>query len=359
MPRSSFIRLVHRAAAVLFFLAATASPAAEPDPGKAARSPADDLPPHISRLTWFGERADWSHDGKRILFVGKSYGDVYEVELATRTIRPVTHRFYHGGFTRALYLANGDILLSGCMSFDAAHPHLNRTEKAELWILDRSLEKPPVRLGEKCSEGPAVSRTKMRIAWTVVDVQAPDRLEKGQSQIWLAEIEYEGGVPKLSGKRLVLDSKKLPFRCTLETQNFRRPEERELTFSAYGYGETEVMGVEIETGKVTNWSNAPAQYDEPEGIFPDGRFTLVESDRPSGAGWQKIDIWKLALDGSGAMERLTRFSDVPGFKASNPVVSDDGRFMAFQMARSDEPAGVGHGIFVYDLEAAARAGGRE
>ena len=62
-----------------------------------------------------------------------------------------------------------------------------------------------------------------------------------------------------------------------------------------------------------------------------------------------------ANDGSGNTERLTFFSDFPGYKASNPVVSDDGKFIAFQMAKSREAAGVGHGIFVYDTEKAARA----
>jgi len=41
-----------------------------------------------------------------------------------------------------------------------------------------------------------------------------------------------------------------------------------------------------------------------------------------------------------------------GYKASNPVVSDDGRFIAFQLAKSREAAGVGHGIFVYDVQEA-------
>jgi hypothetical protein len=35
------------------------------------------------------------------------------------------------------------------------------------------------------------------------------------------------------------------------------------------------------------------------------------------------------------------------------VVSDDGKFMAFQMARSRDPAGVGYGIFLYDFAGAA------
>lgn len=65
-----------------------------------------------------------------------------------------------------------------------------------------------------------------------------------------------------------------------------------------------------------------------------------------------MDLWKLKLDGSGAYERLTHFSDYPDFKASNPVVSDDGKFIAFQMAKSREAAGVGHGIFIFDIEKA-------
>ena len=44
--------------------------------------------------------------------------------------------------------------------------------------------------------------------------------------------------------------------------------------------------------------------------------------------------------------------DYAGYKASNPVVSDDGRFMAFQMAKSRDAAGVGYGIFIFDFEKA-------
>ena len=97
---------------------------------------------------------------------------------------------------------------------------------------------------------------------------------------------------------------------------------------------------------------APGQYDEPEGIFPDGQFTLVECDKHNHAGSGHIDLYKLTLDGSGHYERLTNFSDYDGYKASNPVVSDDGRFIAFQLATSREAAGVGHGIFIYDIERA-------
>jgi hypothetical protein len=339
----------------LFLCGLPALSAESPAPAKAGKCPADELPPHITRLTWFGERADWSRDGQRILFLGKTYGDVYEVELATKIIRPVTHHYHHRGYTRALYLANGDILLSGPEAFDPKNPHVSRVQ-CFLSVLDKSLTKPPVPLGTKCSEGPAVSRRRLHIAWTQVSEQYPDEMPSGSSRIHEADLVYADGKPRLTGQKLVLDSRDLPFRCTLETQNFRPPEERELTFSAYGHQGTDVCAVDLVTKKVVNYSNAPDQYDEPEGIFPDGQSTLVECDRQNRQGSGHIDLWRLKLDGSGQVERLTFFSDYPGYKASNPVVSDDGRFMAFQMAKSNDPAGVGYGIFIYDFAKAKRSG---
>lgn len=307
-------------------------------------NPEEHLPANIKRLTQFGQRADFSHDGKKVLFLEKTYGDVYEYELATGKISLITGYFYHGGFTRALYLANGDVLLSGCTSFDAANPHVNRQKKAELWVLDKSYKKPPVRLGTKCSEGPAVSRKNMKIAWTVASNQYPDSMEKGQYLFYMADVVYTNGVPHLANKKVILDNEDTPFK-DMEVQNFVPPLEKSITFSAYGYQGTEVMLLNLETGKITNMSNAPNEYDEPEGIYPDGKFTLVESDKATGA----VDIYKLALDGSGKMKRLTFFSDYEGYKSSNPVVSDDGRYMAFQIAKSTDLAGIGYGIFLMDL----------
>jgi hypothetical protein len=50
----------------IVFVVAQLICAAEPQPGD---SPADHLPPYITQLTAFGERPDWSPDGKRILFL--------------------------------------------------------------------------------------------------------------------------------------------------------------------------------------------------------------------------------------------------------------------------------------------------
>jgi len=308
-----------------------------PAPAKGV-SPLDELPVYIRRVTHFGQRADWSHDGRRILFIEKTFGDVYELDLERNSIRPMTHRYFHEGYTRALYLSNGDILLSGAREFDSTDPWPSRDEEnAELWVLKKDLSSPATVLGEHCSEGPAVSRRRMTIAWT-----------QGGA-FYTGDIVYEGGVPRLANKKKILDVRDLPFDCDLETQNFRPPDGKEIIFSAYGYQGSEVMGVDIETGKVVNYSLAPEQYDEPEGIFPDGKYTTVECDRHSRKGTDYIDIYKLRLDGQGRTERLTLFAEYPGYKATNPVISDDGRYMAFQFARKGDPAGVGRGIMVFDL----------
>jgi hypothetical protein len=318
------------------------------------KNPADKLPPHICRATWFGERADWSHDGKRVLFLSKTFGDAMEFDLATKVIRNLTAHYPHGGYTRALYLQNGDILLSGPEQLDPRQPGEARVQ-CWLSVLDRSGTQPAIPLGTKCSEGPAVSRRRLHIAWTHVAAQYPDEMPAGTSRIQEADIVYQDGKPTLAHQKLVLDSRELPFTCTLETQNYRPPDERELTFSAYGHQGTDVAGIDLLTKKVVNYSNAPGQYDEPEGIFPSGDYTLVECDKQNLLGSSHIDVWKLRLDGSGVTERLTFFSDYPGYKASNPVVSDDGRFIAFQLAKTSEAAGVGHGIFIFDVEKACAA----
>jgi len=321
---------------------------------KAGESPADHLPPHIRQATSFGERADWSHDGKKILFLSKTFGDAMELDLGTGRIRNLTAHYPHHGYARALYLANGDVLLSGPEQFDPKDIHEARVQ-CWLYVLDKSFAKPAVALGTKCSEGPAVSRKRMHIAWTHVAAEYPNEMAAGSSRMQHADVVFENGKVKLANQQLIIDSRDLPFKCTMETQNFRPPEERELTFSAYGYQGTDVAGIDLVTKKVTNYSNSPGQYDEPEGIFPDGQYTLVECDKQNLKGSNHVDIWKLKLDGSGAYERLTYFSDYPGYKASNPVVSDDGKFIAFQMAQSRDSAGVGHGIFVFDIEKAKEA----
>jgi hypothetical protein len=313
--------------------------------------PDQNLPPHIRRLSWFGERADFSLDGKRVLFLSKTFGDAMEVDIETGVIRNLTAHYPHHGYTRALYLSNGDILLAGPTEFDPGNPGAARTH-TWLFVLRPGSGRPPQPLNVKCAEGPAVSRTRLHIAWSYRAAQFPNEMPRGSSQMHEADIVYEGDVPRLMNQKKILDSRDLPFAATLEPQNFRPPHERELIFSAYDYQGTEVFGLERATGKMTNYSNAPGVYDEPEGIFPTGAHTTVESDLHNPRDWHYADIYRLTLDGSGKMERLTYFAEVPTYRSSNPVISDDGRYMAFQMGRSGQAAGTGFGIFLYDFQKA-------
>jgi hypothetical protein len=40
-----------------------------------------------------------------------------------------------------------------------------------------------------------------------------------------------------------------------------------------------------------------------------------------------------------------------GYKSSNPVVSADGRFIAFQMAKLGDPTAAGRGLFLLGIKA--------
>ena len=82
--------------------------------------------------------------------------------------------------------------------------------------LDKSGAKPPLPLDTKCSEGPAVSRKRMHIAWTHVAAEYPDEMPAGTSRMQEADVEIvEGQPPKLVNQRLIVESRELPFPCTM------------------------------------------------------------------------------------------------------------------------------------------------
>lgn len=315
-------------------------------PVSAENGPLENLPPNIQVLTHFGERAVWSPDGKRIAFVHRTLGDAFEITVDSREIRCLTCAFVHGGYFRVHYLPGGDYLLIGPP--ESTDRQRARWNEAELWLLKKDRKSPPLRLNQKLNEGIAVSRVASRIAWAESSNQYPDRLPEGTSRLMVAEVELGPADARLVNAREV-HRDQWPH-CWLEAQDFRRGDS-ELIFSCYQpENESDVMGVSLETGNVVNYTNSPEVYDEPEGIFPDGEYTTVESDQQNDRGDGYIDIWKLRLDGTGRdYVRLTYFTEFEGYKASNPAVSPDGRYMAFQLGRSGDEPGVGYGILLMDL----------
>ncbi|MBR9998687.1 MAG: hypothetical protein KFF73_06940 [Cyclobacteriaceae bacterium] len=305
--------------------------------------PAAALPDHISTLTDFGQRAEWSLDGRYVYFVDSAGGEVWQVDVRSKRLQKITRPEYRPeghGYYRVLCLSNGDLLFT-C-----------GPERYQLYmqVMDKSLEGRPISIpGEQINEGPAISRISRKIAWS------PDH-----KKIYTGRIEYNDEVPSVVDKKLIIDNTNLVvdgirYEDILEPQNFRPPEENELIWSQYGKTaegifSSEVMGCNLVKGELFNYSRAPEQYDEPEGIFPDGTYTLIESDKHHPAGTAYIDIYKFKLDTADPeYERLTHFSEVPGYRSSNPVVRDDGKMIVFQASIAGSAAGAGCGLYLLDL----------
>jgi Tol biopolymer transport system component len=309
-------------------------------------NPIDHLPKNIEVLTHFGERADFSPDNKSIAFMAKSFGDAMVIELKTHNIRCLTCNVPAAAFLRVMHLSTGDYILIGPDHFE--NINISRSRDNELWFLSKQRGSKPIKLGQKMSEGAAVSKKNLKIAFS--ETQATD-LPEGASRIIIADLDLSDSIPRLINKKTVYESK--DRNCVLEAQDFY-DNDTKLTFTCYEPNRlASVWGIDLKTNQVTNFSNAPGSYNEVEGIFPGGLYTCVESDHQcdwlgGSRGSGNIDIWKLKLDGTGKnFTRLTNFNDYIAGKASNPVISTDGKYMAFQSAKTTDPAGVGYGLLLY------------
>lgn len=307
--------------------------------------PLKHLPQNIEVLTLFGERADISPDNKRVAFMAKTFGDAMVIDLATKKISCLTCNIPATAFVRVMHLSNGDYLLIGPEKFEN---NVSSKRSNDLWYLSKEANSKPVKIGQKVSEGVAISKSSMRIAFTEMASESETNVF---SKLTVAELHIADGSATLINRKTILES--TDKSCTVEAQDFYDNDSK-LTFFCYiPNGAFDVKGIDLATSQVTNFSNAPNAFNEPEGIFPDGKYTTVEMDRQcewlDGArGSANIDIWKMKLDGTGKdVVRLTHFNDYEGGKAANPVVSTDGKFMAFQAAKSSDPPGMGHGIMLY------------
>jgi len=293
----------------------------------------------IRRLTDKGERPVWSPDGKRIAFMDKEFGDAWELDPATGQTKCLTCGFTHPGFLRVHYLKDGDYLLLGPRR--RTNDFADRVFKTGFWWMPRDLSQGPRWLGEEHYEGVAVSRESRKIAYTKTWL---DTFLHFPSALYIAELTPEG---QIKNRRAVAWSINL-----IEAQDFL-PKDAGVTMARYT-PTYEVLGIDLATGKITNYSKSPAS-EEPEGIFPDGKFTMIESDRHARKpGDMDLELYMLSLDQTGKdVRRLTRFTEVPGEKASNPAVSPDGCRIAFMKAKkSPDPAkltGLGDGIFLLEF----------
>jgi hypothetical protein len=319
-------------------------------------NPLDQLPANEEILTHFGERADFSPDNQSIAFMDKSFGDAFVIDLKTRVIRCLTCSVPAAAFLRVMHLSNGDYILIGPEKFTDVETSRDRDN--ELWYLSSKPGSKPQRLNERMHEGAAISKTSMQISFSETHGDHPE-LAKDYSRLMVATVDLSQGAPRLTNVHKVYESS--DDSCSLEAQDFYDNDQK-MTFTCYVKQHqpadpmAKVMGIDLKTNKVTDFSKAPGFYNECEGIFPDGKYTAVEADRQVAElggerGMHNIDIWKLKLDGTGKdFTRITHFNDYEGWKASNPVISTDGKLMAFQVAHTADRAGVGYGIVLHHLQ---------
>jgi hypothetical protein len=275
--------------------------------------PVDKLPSHISALTDFGERAEWSLDGKIIYYLDHAGGEVWAIDILTKELKQITKledRPQDHGYFRVFVMWNGSLLLG----------HGDERHKLHFQILDAGLKQSPWAIeGEFFDEGAAVSRISNKIAWTY----------PGQRQIYTGEFHYSSdGKPTIRNKKLILDNSNKPiideegmtYSFIIETQDFNPKNENILIWNQYLSNEysfrSEVMSINLLTGNIENLTNSPHTYDEAENIFPSGEYIAVESDRHRPAkDVGGIDIYKFRLDGATeTYERLTycyRFKGLP------------------------------------------------
>jgi len=299
----------------------------------------------IRQLTDFGERPVWSPDGKRIAFAEKEFGDIYEIDLATEKITCLTCDFEYHEFLRVHYLKNGDYLLLGpkrrtksLLDPIVTTNLYDRIVKTGFWYMPADRSSAPRWIGEEHFEGVAVSRESGKIAYTKTYVDTPFHF---LSVLYVAEVSDEGNI---INKKAVYYSAAL-----LEAQDFL-PGDKGMTMARY-FPSMEAFGYIFDTGELINYTKNPAQ-EEPESLFPDGEFMLLECNRHDPDGL--IDIYMLSLDGTGKdARRITHFSDVPGQKANQPTVSPEGCRIAVTKTRGAIDAntitGLGLGIFLIEF----------
>jgi hypothetical protein len=338
-------------------------PSLDTEKGTLDGSPMSDLPPYVRRVLPTGMRPDWSPDGRALVYTDAPLGNVWRLDLRSGRRTNLTARFANHGFLRAYHLHSGDLLLCGPdkTPSNAGSPEAGRFD-GKLFVLQRPFTAPPVPLGRPCWEGQAVSRRTDRIAWneSTIDFTNPDQeLLVGKSEIWTGDVTRDGrGRPRLTHVTRVATRQDIGAKVApIEVQDFRGPGEGELLLTAYGVLTGEVYGLDLATGTSRDYSGYSPFYEEAEGTPRSGRFEVVERDLMVNPIPGALDLWVLDLDGSATYRRITHFNRHKGYGASNPVVSPDDRFVAFQLSVSDGAEGEGQGLFVLDLGKALAAAG--
>jgi hypothetical protein len=305
-----------------------------------------EMPPGQRLVSAFGERPVFSPTGDKLAFIGKSYGDAFEFEMATGRIRNITAHAPSEGYLRVHYLHDASYLLLGPRTLGKTREE-TRYGHIELFWMDAQGARSPVPLGRKVFEGIATSRKSNLIAWTEMTAGATPA--SASTTVFTGRLALKGGLPQIEDVRKIVTTSG----CLAEAQDFL-PDEKGLLMPCYYHGkgptgvQTKVISVDFATKQITEYPTPSNLYGEVEGIFPDGKRALVECAQDRAKG---MDICVLDLDpGKPRYTRMTNIVRYGGWKYGNPVVRPDARMIAAQVGSANvADAGVGEGIVLMDL----------
>src|SRR5256885_2819004 len=111
-----------------------------------------------------------------------------------------------------MHLVTGDYILIGPDHFEDIQTSRDRDN--ELWFLSKERGSKPVRLGQKMSEGAAISKKSLKISFSQTHEQN-DEIAPGASRMIVADVEIGGGTAKLVNKKTIYESKDRS--CVLES----------------------------------------------------------------------------------------------------------------------------------------------